>query len=138
MDKSYSHFLDECWINNFHEVVNGRLQLWKETVEMFCGILEERGNYPYNKYKDQLEYVKSTVPLIQSGIAKLTTFPVCILNDYYLCDMVDGVSLKQDCKLVRYMSNCTHFDMHVSLNNARSAIGLSTRFDGSYETSIGF
>ena len=138
MNKSYAHFMDETWIVNFHEVVIGRLQMWKEAVGKFCSILEERGNYPPAKYKEQQEYAKNKVPLIQAGIANLTMFPVCILNDYYLCDMVNGVSEKQDCRLVRFMSNCKQFDMYAALNKSRSAIGLSTRFDDCYETRIGY
>ena len=88
--------------------------------------------------KEQQEYAKNKVPLIQAGIANLTMFPVCILNDYYLCDMVNGVSEKQDCRLVRFMSNCKQFDMYAALNKSRSAIGLSTRFDDCYETRIGY
>ena len=138
MPKNYAHFIDEAWIINHHEVVNGRLQLWKEAVEIFCDILEKRGNYPYKKYQSQLEYAKTKVPQIQAGIAKQNKFPVCILNDYYLSDMVYGIDLKEDCKLVRYLSNCQQFNMHVSLNKTRDAIGLSTRFDDCYETRIGY
>ena len=130
--------MDEAWIVNFHEVIKGRLQWWKEAVEKFCSILEARGNYPYSKYKSQFEYAKDKVPKIQTGIASLRTFPICILNDYYLSDMLYGVDLKEDCKLVRYMSNCTQFEMHVSLNKARDLVGLSTRFDDAYESCIGF
>ena len=105
MQEHWLQFKDCNWIKDFHRIVSGRLQLWKDAVMKFCNAIDEKGMYPRREYNNQRQYASFVVTRMQNGLAKFDHFPVMILNEGAIVDMVEGVEKFEDAQLLREIAN---------------------------------
>ena len=129
MEEHWSHYKDPNWIKDFHKVVCGRLQVWKESVMKFCNVIDEKGTFPRREYDMQRQYASFQVTRMQNGLAKFNHFPVIILNEGAIMDMVDGVESFEDAQLIREIANCDQFSMRGIRDSRYNRVGLLTMFD---------
>ena len=70
----------------------------------------------------------------QRGLKKFDLFPVKILNEKYLIEMVDGIDNVEHATLVKMIATTESFQVKALKNNSSTEdIDIVTMFDGSFK-----
>ena len=137
--EQYALFKDRDYNRNYHMIINGCLERYAGLVFEIVSKLEKRMGYTrsfmeHKTYRLQRRFAEKRVRMIQKGLKKFDLFPVKILNEKYLIEMVDGIDNVEHATLVKMIATTESFQVKALKNNSSTEdIDIVTMFDGSFK-----
>ena len=137
--EQYALFKDRDYNRNYHMIINGCLERYAGLVIEIVSKIEKRMGYTrsfmeHKTYRLQRRFAEKRVRMIQKGLKKFDLFPVKILNEKYLIEMVDGIDNMEHATLVKMIATTKSFQVKALKNNSSTEdIDIVTMFDGSFK-----
>lgn len=128
--KRYRNYLkDPEYIELTHDTLNGKIKEWRSKVLEFCDNLEFDWMFSKETVEKQRMWAEYYIPDIMEGIGKMKLFPVTVLSEAAIIDMVDGVDNYEKAHFVRMMGTCTVFSLVLVRHDSKRNCSVATTFD---------
>ena len=136
----YALFKDKNYNKNYHMIINGCLERYANLVMEIVSKVEKRESYTisymdHKSYRLQRRFAERSVRKIQDGLSKFDMFPVKILNEKYLMEMVDGIDTIDRATLVKMIATTDSFEVTAVRTNSNTDgnVDIVTKFAGCEE-----
>lgn len=118
--KNFACYKDPEYNRNYHKIVNGALEEYKRVVIEIANQLENHVDKPNEHYifRNDVSFVNHVLPKIQLGISSFDLFPICILNEKAMIEMVPGIDVKENAHFIQLILNCKKFKVE-AIRDAR-------------------
>ena len=92
-------------------------------------MFDEEGEFDSSLYSQQWDYINKAVRPIQYSIFKFQDYPVQILNNKHLIQMIDGINNTHDASFIHLMSNSKKYTIRARYVVTDNIFDIITKFD---------